>query len=57
EDIIISLKGKEIDTGSELRNILYNDANIGDTVDVKILRNGKEMTKKIKLDQKEETTS
>lgn len=44
EDIIISLKGKEIDTGSELRNILYKDANIGDTVEVKILRNGKEMT-------------
>ncbi|WP_367387490.1 serine protease HtrA [Bacillus vallismortis] len=57
EDIIISLKGKEINTGSELRNILYKDANIGDTVEVKILRNGKEMTKKIKLDQKEETTS
>ncbi len=57
EDIIISLKGKEINTGSELRNILYKDANIGDTVEVKILRNGKKMTKKIKLDQKEETTS
>lgn len=52
EDIIIGLKGKEIDTGSELRNILYKDAKIGDTVEVKILRNGKEMTKKIKLDQK-----
>lgn len=49
EDIIIGLKGKEIDTGSELRNILYKDAKIGDTVEVKILRNGKEMTKKIKL--------
>lgn len=47
EDIIIGLKGKEIDTGSELRNILYKDAKIGDTVEVKILRNGKEMTKKI----------
>ncbi|MCY8720068.1 serine protease HtrA [Bacillus sp. S10C12M] len=57
EDIIIGLKGKKINTGSELRNILYKDANIGDTVEVKILRNGKEMTKKIKLDQKEETTS
>lgn len=57
EDIIIDLKGKEIDTGSELRNILYKDAKIGDTVEVKILRNGKEMTKKIKLDQKEEKTS
>lgn len=45
EDIIIGLKGKEIDTGSELRNILYKDAKIGDTVEVKILRNGKEMTK------------
>ena len=29
EDIIIGLKGKEIDTGSELRNILYKDAKIG----------------------------
>lgn len=57
EDIIIGLKGKEINTGSELRNILYKDAKIGDTVEVKILRNGKEMTKKIKLDQKEEKTS
>ncbi|MEC2308517.1 serine protease HtrA [Bacillus atrophaeus] len=57
EDIIISVKGKETDTGSELRNILYKDANVGDTVEVKILRNGKEMTKKVKLDQKEETTS
>ncbi|MGG7222185.1 serine protease HtrA [Bacillus sp. F56] len=57
EDIIIGLKGKETDTGSELRNILYKDAKIGDTVEVKILRNGKEMTKKIKLDQKEEKTS
>ncbi|WGD59164.2 serine protease HtrA [Bacillus subtilis] len=57
EDIIIGLKGKEIDTGSELRNILYKDAKIGDTIEVKILRNGKEMTKKIKLDQKEEKTS
>ncbi len=57
EDIIIGLKGKKINTGSELRNILYKDANIGDTVEVKILRNGKELTKKIKLDQKEETPS
>ncbi|OEI73885.1 serine protease [Bacillus subtilis] len=57
EDIIIGLKGKETDTGSELRNILYKDAKIGDTVEVNILRNGKEMTKKIKLDQKEEKTS
>ncbi|OIR62907.1 serine protease [Bacillus sp. FMQ74] len=57
EDIIIGLKGKETDTGSELRNILYKDTKVGDTVEVKILRNGKEMTKKIKLDQKEEKTS
>lgn len=52
EDIIIGLKGKEIDTGSELRNILYKDAKIGDTVEVKILRNGKEMTKKLNLIKK-----
>ncbi|MBY8913839.1 trypsin-like peptidase domain-containing protein [Bacillus sp. YC2] len=57
EDIIISLKGKETDTGSELRNILYKDTKVGSTVEVKILRNGKEMTKKIKLNQKEETSS
>lgn len=46
EDIIISLKGKETDTGSELRNILYKNTKVGSTVDVKIIRNGKEMTKK-----------
>ncbi|OAZ59351.1 Peptidase Do [Bacillus siamensis] len=57
EDIIISLKGKETDTGSELRNILYKNTKVGSTVDVKIIRNGKEMTKKMKLTQKEETSS
>lgn len=41
EDIIIGLKGKEIDTGSELRNILYKDAKIGDTVEVKISETAK----------------
>lgn len=41
EDIIISLKGKETDTGSELRNILYKNTKVGSTVDVKIIRNGK----------------
>lgn len=49
EDIIISLKGKETGTGSELRNILYKNTKVGSTVDVKIIRNGKEMTKKMKL--------
>ncbi|QOH65973.1 serine protease [Bacillus amyloliquefaciens] len=57
EDIIISLKGKETGTGSELRNILYKNTKVGSTVDVKIIRNGKEMTKKMKLTQKEETSS
>ncbi|MGM0796391.1 MAG: serine protease HtrA [Bacillota bacterium] len=57
EDIIISLKGKETDTGSELRNILYKNTKVDSTVDVKIIRNGKEMTKKMKLTQKEETSS
>lgn len=37
EDIIISLKGKETDTGSELRNILYKNTKVGSTVDVKII--------------------
>ncbi|ARJ74650.1 serine protease [Bacillus velezensis] len=57
EDIIISLKGKETGTGSELRNILYKNTKVGSTVDVKIIRNGKEMTKKMKLTQKEVTSS
>ncbi|TJZ71272.1 PDZ domain-containing protein [Bacillus amyloliquefaciens] len=57
EDIIISLKGKETGTGSELRNILYKNTKVGSTVDVKIIRDGKEMTKKMKLTQKEETSS
>lgn len=46
EDIIISLKGKETDTGSELRNILYKNTKVGSTVDVKIIRNGKEIDRK-----------
>jgi serine protease Do len=37
-----------------LRNILYKNTKVGSTVDVKIIRNGKEMTKKMKLTQKEE---
>ncbi|WP_253907642.1 S1C family serine protease [Bacillus sp. WMMC1349] len=56
-DCIIKLNGKNIDSGSTLRNILYKNTNIGDKVKVTIIRNGKTMTKQLTLDQKEETTS
>lgn len=56
-DVIVSLNGKETDSGSTLRNILYKNTKIGDTVKVTIIRNGKTMTKQVKLDQKEETSS
>lgn len=56
-DVIISFNGKETDTGSALRNLLYNDAKIGDTVKVTLIRNGKTMTKQITLDQKESASS
>lgn len=56
-DVIVSFNGKETDTGSALRNLLYNDAKIGDTVKVTLIRNGKTMTKQITLDQKESASS
>lgn len=56
-DVIISFNGKETDTGSALRNLLYNDAKIGDTVKVTLIRNGKTMTKQMTLDQKESASS
>ncbi|KKB71579.1 S1C family serine protease, partial [Bacillus sp. TH008] len=39
-DVIISLNGKETDSGSSLRSILYKDTKIGETVKVTIIRNG-----------------
>ncbi|QHZ46480.1 S1C family serine protease [Bacillus sp. NSP9.1] len=56
-DVIVSLNDKETAAGSTLRNILYKDTQIGDTIKVKIIRNGKTMTKQVKLDQKEEASS
>lgn len=56
-DVIISLNGKETDSGSSLRSILYKNTKIGETVKVTIIRNGKTMTKQVKLDQKEVTSS
>lgn len=56
-DVIVSFNGKETDTGSALRNLLYNDAKIGDTVKVTLIRNGKTMTKQMTLDQKESASS
>lgn len=57
DDVIVSLNGKDTDTGSTLRNFLYKNTKIGDTVKVTIIRNGKTMTKQVTLDQKEETAS
>ncbi|MCY8572071.1 trypsin-like peptidase domain-containing protein [Bacillus haynesii] len=56
-DVIVSFNGKETDTGSALRNLLYNDAKVGDTVKVTLIRNGKTITKQITLDQKESASS
>ncbi|MCY8556533.1 S1C family serine protease, partial [Bacillus haynesii] len=56
-DVIVSFNGKETDTGSALRNLLYNDAKVGDTVKVTLIRNGKTTTKQITLDQKESASS
>jgi len=53
EDIITAINGKKVTTGSELRNELYMNAKVGDTVSITLVRNGKEETKQVTLTQSE----
>jgi serine protease Do len=47
-DIIVSINGKRIVQGTELQQVI-RDGNVGDTVTLEILRNGKKLTVKVKL--------
>lgn len=49
KDVIVALDGKSIHTTSELRKYLYTETKSGDTVKVKLYRDGKEMTVAVKL--------
>lgn len=48
-DVIIEMDGKAIETVLDLRQHLYNDTKVGDTVTVKVYRDGKAMNIDVKL--------
>ena len=48
-DVITKMNGKNVETTSDLRKILYTEAKAGDTVTFEVLRNGKQTTMKAKL--------
>lgn len=48
-DVIVKMNGKNVETTSELRKILYTEAKAGDTVSFEVLRKGKTTTLKTKL--------
>lgn len=55
-DIIVGIDGKDITTKQEL-NEIKNSKNIGDTVELKLYRNGKYETIKVTLDSDENASS
>ncbi|MFC5559729.1 S1C family serine protease [Ureibacillus thermophilus] len=48
-DVIVEMDGKPIENAIDLRQHLYNETKIGDTVKVKIYRQGKTMELQVKL--------
>ncbi|MDD3762488.1 MAG: DegQ family serine endoprotease [Nevskiales bacterium] len=56
EDIIIEANGKSIDNFLELRNIV-GLLRVGDTVELKVLRDGKRKTLKVKVGKDEDTVA
>ena len=55
-DIIVGIDGKDVTTKQEL-NEIKNSKNIGDTVELKVYRNGKYETIKVTLDSDENVSS
>lgn len=51
EDIILAINGKKISQNNTLASMIQN-FNVGDTITLKILRNGKEMEIKVKLEER-----
>jgi len=54
QDIILSIDGKEVGTAREITSIIAN-IGVGETVKIKVLRNGKTRTFKVKIVKREET--
>ncbi|MGD2030705.1 MAG: Do family serine endopeptidase, partial [Desulfobacterales bacterium] len=54
QDIILSINGKEVATAREITGMIANTG-VGETVKVKVLRNGKTRTFKVKIAKREET--
>ncbi|MDN7242009.1 trypsin-like peptidase domain-containing protein [Planococcus sp. N028] len=48
-DVIVEMNGQEVNTVLDLRHYLYTEAEVGDTLAVKVLRNGKAMNLDIEL--------
>ena len=53
-DIILSINGKEVGTAREITSMIAN-IGVGETVKIKVLRNGKTRTFKVKIAKREET--
>ncbi|MBW2014187.1 MAG: Do family serine endopeptidase, partial [Deltaproteobacteria bacterium] len=54
QDIILSINGKEVGTAREITSMIA-DTGVGETVKIKVLRNGKTRTFKVKIAKREET--
>ncbi len=54
QDIILSINGKEVGTAREITGMIAN-IGVGETVKIKVLRNGETMTFKVKIAKREET--
>ncbi|RLB85644.1 MAG: peptidase [Deltaproteobacteria bacterium] len=54
KDIILSINGKEVETAREITSMIAN-IGVGETVKIKVLRNGKTKIFKVKIAKREET--
>ncbi|MBW2575662.1 MAG: DegQ family serine endoprotease [Deltaproteobacteria bacterium] len=54
QDIILSINGKDVGTAREITSMIAN-IGVGETVKIKVLRNGETMTFKVKIAKREET--
>ena len=54
QDIILSINGKEVESSREITSMIA-DFGVGETVKIKVLRNGKTRTFKVKIAKREDT--
>jgi serine protease Do len=57
QDVIVSMNGTATTSASELRRILYTDAEIGEEVDITLYRDGKKMNVKLTLTNRDATNA